>query len=423
MDVAVAKGEAGRQGHAPTLVASFLHFDLSFMLWVLPGALGVYIAESLALSPGEKGLVVAVPILSGALLRIPLGLLSDRFGAKRVGVAMLLVLFLPLSLGWQAGDSLGAWLGIGLLLGTAGASFAVALPLASRWYPAERQGLVMGIAAAGNSGTVIANLAAPRLANLIGWHNVLGVAMVPLAIVLAVFLLLAKDGPAPVKGTPSPAANFGGVLRQPALWGLCLLYCVTFGGYVGMTSFFPIFIRSEYGLSPLTGGYLTALVAFCGSCVRPAGGYLADRFGGVTVLSVLLVLIGGLYALLAMLPAIWVLMALACATFVCLGLGNGSVFQLVPRRFMTEIGAATGIVGALGGLGGFLLPILLGNVKGMSGSFALGFVALSLFCLAVLFVLRVLAATSEEWRTSWGTAATPASTRPLPRVEMAPYLL
>src|SRR5581483_11172549 len=160
------------RGHRPTLVAAFLHFDLSFMLWVLLGALGVYIAESAGLSPAQKGVVVATPLLSGALLRIPLGLLSDRFGSKPVGAGMLAFLGVPLLLGWLAGDDLPALLGIGLLLGTAGASFAVALPLASRWYPAERQGLVMGIAAAGNSGTVLANLIAPRLAEAVGWHNV-----------------------------------------------------------------------------------------------------------------------------------------------------------------------------------------------------------------------------------------------------------
>ena len=198
------------EGHLPTLIASFLHFDLSFMLWVLLGALGIYIAEAAGLSPGEKGLMVAVPILSGALLRIPMGFLSDRFGGKRTGVALLAFLFLPLALGWRLGDSLPALLGIGMLLGSAGASFSVALPLASRWYSPERQGLVMGIAAAGNSGTVIANLLAPRLASLVGWHNVLGLAMLPLALVLLAFVLMAKDAPGrETGGTQIPSQTMG----------------------------------------------------------------------------------------------------------------------------------------------------------------------------------------------------------------------
>ncbi|MEK7814995.1 MAG: MFS transporter, partial [Chloroflexota bacterium] len=219
------------KGHLPTLFASFLHFDVSFMLWVLLGALGIYIAESLGLSPAEKGLLVATPILTGSLTRIPVGLLSDRFGAKRVGAALLAFLFVPLALAWQTGDSLSQLLAVGLLLGVAGSSFAVALPLASRWYPPERQGLVMGIAAAGNSGTVIANLLAPRLAQVVGWHNVLGLAMMPLALVLAAFLLMAKERPrAPGE---RPASLDRSVLRNPDLWWFCLLYSVTFGGYVG----------------------------------------------------------------------------------------------------------------------------------------------------------------------------------------------
>jgi MFS transporter, NNP family, nitrate/nitrite transporter len=152
-----------RNGHLPTLVACFLHFDLSFMLWVLIGALGILIADDLHLSASQRGVLVALPILSGSLLRIPLGLLSDRWGARRVGGSMLAFLFVPLAIGWLGADSWATMMAVGLMLGTAGASFAVALPLASAWYPPTRQGLVMGIAAAGNSGTVITNLLAPRL--------------------------------------------------------------------------------------------------------------------------------------------------------------------------------------------------------------------------------------------------------------------
>ena len=135
------------------------------MLWVLLGALGILIAEDLRSRPGQRGVLVALPILSGSLLRIPLGLLSDRWGARRVGGSLLAFLFVPLAVGWLAAASWPVMVAVGLMLGTAGASFAVALPLASAWYPAKRQGLVMGIAAAGNSGTVITNLvrrASPR---------------------------------------------------------------------------------------------------------------------------------------------------------------------------------------------------------------------------------------------------------------------
>ena len=389
----------GRPGHLPTLIASFLHFDLSFMLWVLLGSLAIYIAESVGLNPAEKGLMVAVPILSGSLLRIPLGLLSDRIGGKRVGIGLLAVLFVPLALGWQAGNSLPSLLAIGLMLGTAGASFAVALPLASRWYPPERQGLALGIAAAGNSGTAIANLIAPTLADMVGWHNVLGLAMVPLALVLVAFTLLAKDSPE--RSTGLPMSHYLRALRHRDIWWFCLLYSITFGGYVGLGSFLPLFLRDQYSVTPATAGSITALAAFVGSGVRPIGGYLADRLGGVRMLSVLLAGIGIAYALCATLPTLDVIVPLLMAGMACLGLGNGAVFQLVPRRFGAEIGIATGVVGAIGGLGGFLLPILLGNMKQSTGSFGLGFAVLAVLAFAVLALLRILATARQDWRFSW----------------------
>jgi MFS transporter, NNP family, nitrate/nitrite transporter len=386
-------------GHKPTLLASFLHFDLSFMLWVLLGALGIYIAEEIKLSPAEKGLVVAIPILSGSLLRIPLGLLSDRLGGKRVGIAMLSFLFIPLSYGWLAGDDLSSIICVGLMLGTAGASFAVALPLASRWYPPEKQGLVMGIAAAGNSGTVITNLLAPRLANAFGWHNVLGMAMIPLLLVLIAFILLAKESPNHATG--QPIKNYLKALKVKDLWWFCLLYSVTFGGYVGLSSFLPIFFRDQYGVTPINAGYLTAMAAFAGSCIRPVGGYLADKFGGSRILSIVLLGISAVYILGSRLPSIEIMFLLILVGMVCLGIGNGSVFQLVPQRFQNQIGIATGVVGAIGGVGGFFLPTLLGNMKQIAGSFSHGFLILSIFSFGAVVLLQLLILSEQGWRFSW----------------------
>jgi NNP family nitrate/nitrite transporter-like MFS transporter len=385
-------------GHLPTLIAAFLHFDLSFMLWVLLGALGIFIAQDLKLSPAEKGMMVAIPILSGSLLRVPIGLLSDRYGGKRVGIAMLVFLFLPLLLGWQLGGSLPPLLAVGLMLGTAGASFAVALPLASRWYPPQRQGLVMGIAAAGNSGTVIANLAAPRLALVFGWHNVLLLAMIPLALVIAAFALLAKDSPS-ARG--QPFRSYLSALKVGDMWWFCLLYSVTFGGYVGLGSFMPTFFHDQYGLDAINAGYLTALAAFIGSGLRPVGGWLADKFGGVRMLTILLMGISITYGLGGQLPALWVMATLLVLGMACLGMGNGAVFQLVPQRFQQQIGVATGVIGAVGGLGGFFLPNLLGIVKQNTGSFGAGFLVLSGVALAALVLLRVLVVIRQGWRMSW----------------------
>ena len=258
---------------------------------------------------------------------------------------MLAFLFIPLSLGWQSGNNLPALLGIGLLLGTAGASFAAALPLASRWYPSDRQGLILGIAAVGNSGTVLANLVAPRLAGVVGWHNVLGLAMIPLAIVLVAFLLMAKDNPS--RTGQVKTSQYLAVLKQGDLWWLCMLYGVTFGGFVGLSSFLPVFFRDQYGISPVQAGHLTAVAACVGSFVRPLGGYLGDRFGGVPTLSVLLVMISGFYALISVLPPLGLAVALLVGGMGCLGLGSGAVFQLAPGRVPAEIGVTTGVVGAL----------------------------------------------------------------------------
>ena len=391
------------RGHKPTVFAAFLHFDLSFMIWVLLGALGVSIGESLGLDAAQKGLMVAMPLLSGSLMRIPLGLLSDRFGGRRVGIGMLMLLFVPLTLGWQAGTSLPVLIAVGLMLGVAGASFAVALPLASRWYPPEQQGLVMGIAAAGNSGTVVANLLAPRIAAVVGWHNVLALMMIPLALVLAAFTILAKDSPA--RPPVMTWARYRAVLQRRELWWCCLFYSVTFGGFVGLASFLPVFLRDQYRVTPVNAGYLTALAAVAGSGFRPVGGFIADRIGGVKLLSYLLVGIVISYFIASRLPDLQPMMLCLVVGMMCLGLGNGAVFQIVPQSFRDQIGVATGIIGAIGGLGGFFLPTLLGAIKKSSGSFEMGFVVLGSVAFIALVLIRVLMATDETWATSWRGSA------------------
>ena len=384
-----------RTGNLPTLIACFMHFDLSFMLWVLIGSLGVFASQDLGLSPAQKGWLVAVPILSGSILRIPLGLLSDRVGGRRAGIALLAFLFVPLVLGWLWADSFSSLLAAGFLLGAGGASFAVALPLASRWYPPERQGLAMGIAAAGNSGTVVTNLLAPRLAAIVGWHGVFGLAMIPLAVVLLAFVLLAREDSS--RSLVAPASGTRQLLRAPDLWWFCAFYAVTFGGYVGLSSFLPIFFRDQYQVTPLQAGYLTAAAALAGSVARPIGGIVADRVGGVRLLSIVLVVVAGAYGLAARLPPLGAMAGILIAGMLGLGMGNGAVFQVVPQRFRRQVGAATGIIGALGGLGGFALPTLLGTLKQTSGSFGSGFLALSVAAVSAVVALRVLVGAREQW--------------------------
>lgn len=381
-----------------TLVAAFLHFDTCFALWVLLGALGIFIAQSLKLSPAEQGFLVAVPTLGGSLARFPMGMLGDRFGYKRVGTLLLLFLFLPLLSGWLLPLNFPALLAVGLLLGCAGSSFAVALPLASRCYPPERQGLVMGITAAGNMGTVIANLAAPTLARSYGWHAVMGLAMIPLALVLLVFVVLSREaGKAPASAA-APAQPAGAVFKSADLWWFSFFYSITFGGFVGLSTFLPLFLHTQYGLSAVNAGLLTALASLTGSLARPLGGYLADRLGGTFMLHLVFSLVAVSYALLACIPPLGLGTVLILCLMAMLGTGNGAVFQLVPLRFPQQIGLATGFVGACGGLGGFLLPSLLGEARQLSGGYAVGLVSLALLALGALVSLRLLVSLRPGWQ-------------------------
>jgi MFS transporter, NNP family, nitrate/nitrite transporter len=208
-------------GHTPTLVSAFLYFDVSFMVWVLLGPLGPFIGESLKLSASQKGLLTAVPLLGGSFFRIILGVMTERLGGRRTGLIGLAVSLVPLLLGWQIAQSFGQFLAVGALLGIAGASFAAALPMASGWYPPEYQGLAMGIAGAGNSGTLLATLFAPRLARALGWHTVFGIAMIPVALVWILFMFLAKD--APRKAPPKHWRDYAAVLRIPDTGWFCFI--------------------------------------------------------------------------------------------------------------------------------------------------------------------------------------------------------
>jgi len=388
-------------GHTPTLIAAFLYFDLAFMVWVLLGPLAPDIARTLALTPAQKGLMVATPTLAGALLRVVNGLLVDRIGPKRSGAISQLIVIAGLFTAWLAGvNSFAGTLMLGVILGFAGASFAIALPLASRWYPPEHQGKAMGLAGMGNSGTVLAALFAPTLAKLFGWNAVLGLACIPLTLVLGLYLILAKDAP-----NAPPAKSLGQYftpLKQADAWWLMGFYAVTFGGFVGLAASLPIYFTDRFGLSTITAGYCTAACVFAGSLVRPMGGALADRIGGVKALSVVFVVAAIALAGVSGATTIGAALALFVLAMLALGTGNGAVFQLVPQRFSAEIGVMTGLVGMAGGIGGFYLASSLGIAKQATGSFQSGFL---IFAALALIALAGLTMVKGRWRQSWGTAA------------------
>jgi NNP family nitrate/nitrite transporter-like MFS transporter len=393
-------------GHFPTLFGSFLYFDISFMIWGMVGALGVYIAQDLGLTATQKGLVTAFPILGGSLLRVPFGIIADRIGSKRTGVMGMMLTFVPLFWGWLFADSLSDFIALGLLLGTAGASFAVALPLASRWYPKEHQGLVMGLVGAGNSGTLISTLLAPRLASIYGWQNVFALYMIPLALTLGAFTVFTKE-----KNNQEikKVSEYIQLFRTKDTLLLSFLYSVTFGGFVGLSSYLSIFFHDQYGLNAIDAGVFATLCILAGSFFRPLGGYLADRIGGIRMLLLLLSSASLTTIGVAQLPPLYIALVLLFATMLFLGMGNGSVFQLVPLRFPKQVGLATGLVGAAGGLGGFLLPLTLGTVRDLTGSYGLG---LGFFGLGGMLGVALLR-TTRAWTWAHAEKVTPPITVPI----------
>jgi MFS transporter, NNP family, nitrate/nitrite transporter len=388
-----------KAGHRPTLFAAFFYFDISFMVWVLLGPLGVAVAKDLGLTPAQKGFMVAFPVLAGAVLRIVNGMLVDRLRPKLTGLIGQVVVIAGLFVAWLVGvDSFAQVLLLGLVLGVAGSAFAVALPLASRWYPPHYQGTALGIAGAGNSGTALAALFAPALAIAFGWRNVLGLAIFPLLLALAVYVLLARDSPN--NPPPKPFKAYFAPLSNPDAWWFMFFYAVSFGGFSGLSSSLTIYFNDEYGLTPVMAGYFTAACVFAGSLVRPLGGALADRFGGIRSLSVMYCIAALALGVVATnLPTALTALSVFVVAMLALGMANGAIFQLVPQRFREEIGVMTGLVGMAGGVGGFYLASSLGIAKQFAGSYASGFF---IFAGLALLALVGLSSVKRRWRTTWG---------------------
>lgn len=390
-----------KAGHPPTLLAAFLYFDLAFMVWVILGPLGVQIAKDLALTHTQKGLMVATPVLAGALLRFVMGLLVDHLKPKMTGAIGQVIVMVALFVAWQHGiHSYEQTLLLGVFLGVAGASFAVALPLASRWYPPEHQGTALGIAGAGNSGTALAALFAPGLAAAYGWCNVFGMALIPLSIVFVLYLVLAKD--APECPPPKALADYFRVLKDRDAWWFMFFYAVTFGGFVGLASSLTIYFNTQYGLDAKVAGYFTAACVFAGSLVRPVGGAISDRIGGIRTLTAMYVVAALFLGIVSLgLPQAWMALVVFVLAMLALGMGNGSVFQLVPQRFRKEIGVMTGLVGMAGGVGGFYLASSLGWSRQVTGTYQWGFLVFALLAVAALVGLTKV---KTRWRTTWGAA-------------------
>jgi NNP family nitrate/nitrite transporter-like MFS transporter len=380
------------------LALATLAFMVCFSAWGLISPLAKKFEDALDLSSTSTLFLTAVPVVLGALMRIPMGMLTDRFGGRRMFTAILAFSALPAVL---FGYAEGYWqlVGVGFLLGVTGASFAVGVPFVAAWFGRDRQGVALGIYGMGNVGTAIAALSAPAVVNnygrpALGW--ITGLLLLAMA---AIFYLGARD--APRRGAPG---HYAQVLKSGwRLYRLAFFYFITFGGFVAMAILLPKLLKDWFGYSLFQAGLRAAGFSIAATLARPVGGWMADRFGAYPVLTLAFAGIAVDAAVLAALapePRI-VPITITCLTLACfLGAGNGAVFKLVPLEFPHDAGAAGGIVGAAGGLGGFFPPILMGLVEDQTGSYTLGFVGLlaATACCLVLAVWLIRTAAASELR-------------------------
>ncbi len=380
--------QTGPRARSTALLLSTLAFAVCFYGWTLYGPLAPALQTTLRLNDVQVGWLVAIPVVLGSLMRIPLGFLSQRFGGRIVFVALMAFALVPLLaiIAWH--ESYTALLAFGLLLGFAGASFAVGVPFVNDWYPPQQRGFALGIYGAGTGGTVIAGLTAPRLAAAYGISAPFVLAAVLVGAMLVIFTLFARNAPNVEPSTGSFASTFDVFRKSFRAWTLALVYFVTFGGFVAMFLYLPQILVGVYALSKTDAGARAAGFALVSVLARPIGGALADRFGAERVLVYALAwavavaaLLGATYTWMAFFTACCLTLAAA------FGAGSGAVFKIVGSEFPKSVGAVTGVVGATGGLGGFFPPIVMGIVKAYTGSYALGFALMGVMCAVCLALL------------------------------------
>ena len=373
-----------KPGATRALFLSTSAFAVSFAVWGLIGALAPTFAQAYGLSAKAKSLMIAIPVLLGALGRVPAGMLADRFGGRRVFAALLVFSAIPATfIGFS--NSYAALITFGLFLGIAGSTFPVGIGFTSKWFTPEQQGTALGIYGMGNIGQSIAVFGAPVLAIALGsWRPVFFIFAAVSVVWSAVFFLMARDVPTQAR-PKTMAENFDVLRREPLAWILSLFYFLTFGGFVAFSIYLPTLLKDNFKLSASDAGARTAGFVLLATLMRPVGGMLADRRGGARVLVPVFVAIAVLGTLMGC-PWMPTFTAGALGAAAALGLGNGAVFKLVPQYFPKETATVTGLVGAFGGLGGFFPPLVLGVLRDATGAYTWGFIFLALFALLCLTI-------------------------------------
>lgn len=379
------------RGNTRALVLATLAFTVSFYAWSMLGPLGPDLQDLMALSELQLAMLIAVPVLLGSLLRIPLGVITDRHGGRKVFTWLMALTLIPLT-GLAIWHESFPWvIGCALFLGLGGASFAVGVPFVSRWYPASQQGMALGLYGMGMGGTVLAGLTAPRIADAWGVSAPFIFGIVLVAAMAVIFGLLARDAPVPRATASGGMFSAVTVFRErPAAWAPTFYYFVAFGGFVAMFAYLPKLLTAEHALDKPDAAARAAGFALIAVVARPIGGWLADRIGVDAVLSASFIgsavlAVGLAFGYSSMVPLTVCALAIAAA----FGLGTGAVFKLVAQDFPDRVGAVTGVVGAAGGLGGFFPPLVMAMVNSVTGSYLLGFVLLAITACIALLVLRL----------------------------------
>jgi NNP family nitrate/nitrite transporter-like MFS transporter len=360
-------------------------FALCFAVFGSVSAMMPVLKKQLHLAPMQASIAMAIPVLLGSLGRIPLGLLTDRFGGRRV-FSFTMVLSVVAALMMGRVDSYPQLLLFGFFTGIALASFSIGVAFVSGWYPANEQGFALGVYGAGNVGQSLAAFGAPLLFARVGFRNTFWSFAGLLAVWCLFFVVFAKD--APRTAPPKSFAQMVRPLNEKMSWVLSFFYFLTFGGFVAMSIYLPMFLTEIFRLAPQDAGLRTAGFVLLATAMRPIGGWLSDKIGGLTILLWIFPFVAAMALLLtfeSMVPFTIGALGMAAA----IGLGNGAVFKLVPQYFPHSIGAVTGLVGAMGGLGGFFPPLALGLIRQQTGSFFWGFGLLTLFALFCLAVAKV----------------------------------
>lgn len=386
-----------KAGHSPTLLASFIYFTYCCGVWVTNGAMAPFIQESLQLSPAQLGVMLSVPIFAGALMRFPLGVLAQYIGRKNATLVEMGGIALALLFGFFYVETFNHLIAMGVLLGIAGASFGVALSLGSGSFPACYKGLAMGLVGAGNVGTSISALLAPQLAQAYGWKAVYGMAAVGLMLPVLVMIFIAKE-PDDVDKHSSFRDHIACLFEKDG-WAFSLIYAITFGGFIGLTTFLPSYYYDQFGVSKVQAGQLTMLAAFMGAALRIFGGWISDHWGGINTLTAVLVIISASLMACGLAGGSLVLTTLLLMLcFAALGAGNGALFQLVPLRWPTTTAVAGSMIGEVGALGGGLVPNAMGLSKQYAGTYFWGFALFSVLSLLVLLMMRSM---QLRWTRTW----------------------